>query len=53
MSNFLIKFAISQSSSYPIAQLVEPVPDLIHEKIMEVPGIEPTTLWLVVTHADP
>ena len=31
---------------------MDPVPDLIHFKIVKVPGMEPTNSWLVVRHAD-
>ena len=34
-------------------KIMDPIPDLIHIKIMEVPGIEPATSWLVVRQADP
>ena len=31
---------------------MDPVPDLIHIILLEVLGIEPTTSWSVVRHAD-
>ena len=55
MSTFLIRFTASQSSSYPIVltrlggPLSRPNP---HLKFVEVPGIEPTTPWTVVRHAN-
>ena len=51
MSNFLIRSATSQSSSYPIVLTrlggprSRPNP---HLKFVEVPGIEPATSWLYV-----
>ena len=43
---------LNQIRWLPSWGLVNPLPDLIHVQIVEAPGIEYATSWLVVRHAD-
>ena len=52
--DFLNQIATSQSNNYQNVLTMFGGPcSRPAFKIVEVPGIEPATLWLVITHADP